>query len=97
LTEFHEKRDPLKRTTFDAEGNRLLPDIDIPDEVVERATRLYTLCEAFDWKLAPDVIERQDGALMAAMLEIGSASMLVKALLDKEHEPKRKPEDHHAR
>lgn len=95
MSEYNAKRDPLKRLKRDEQtGEYILPEYDLPDDIVERAVRLYTLCDAFDWHFPPDVIERQDGALMAAMLEVGSANSLVKAMLEEENKPARKPEKH---
>jgi hypothetical protein len=48
----------------------------------ERAWHLWTLLEALDWKYPPDVLERQDASLMHDLLEIASASTLVKRMLD---------------
>jgi hypothetical protein len=61
-------------------GEWLLPDCDLNDP--DRAWQMWTLLEALDWKFPPDVLERQDAALLHDLMEISSASTLVKRMLE---------------
>lgn len=48
----------------------------------ERAKRIWILLEATDWKWPPDVLERQDDALMDDIIKIAGAAQIVRKQLE---------------
>ena len=49
-------------------GEGDLPDVQLNDQ--ETAWRVWRLARAFDWKFPPDVLLRQDAALMDDLLQL---------------------------
>jgi len=58
----------LYKTSQDDSGAGDLPDVELND--FERSFRVWRLARAFDWKFPPDVLLRQEEALMEDLLTI---------------------------
>jgi hypothetical protein len=82
LARYHRRTAATQRLRYTSDGTPILPDLDLRDP--DRTWSLWLLWHGLEKRYPPDVIERQDAAVLADLIALENASALVEEMLESE-------------